>query len=548
MSGPWAKYQGAAPAAPAAVTQGPWAKYKPAGPGGFDQAVTGFMANLNRGLGIGDEMAAGADTARKVLTGEAGLGDVPDAFKASMAHQRLIEDQYNQQHPHLSALARGTGMAATAVLPAGQVAQGGRLMNAARGATSAAVGAAGYGLADRGTVAERVAAAKSSATNPLVLAIGAGAGALAPAVGAARDPARVTPAQVLAAEGVPLTPGQRLGGIVKNTEDLAQRAPILGQAIRGARQRSVEGLNAAVANRALAPIGQRLPGNIPPGHDAVGYVSDALGQAYDDAAAMVPQVHVDDAFGQALAAIGQRANELPPGIGEQFQNIVQNRLNSRLGNGPLTGPQMRQVQSELGYLASQQSGSGDAAQRALGDMLDDASGEIGGLIGRNNPEAGDLIQRANQGWANFSRLRNAASRAKGGVATPGQLAQAVRMGDRSVGKGAVARGDALMQDLTDAASRVMPDAYGNPGTADAASMMGLLTTAVVKPHVGIPAAAGLAAASVPYRLMGRRPVVPQGEINLSAGAIDQRGQELARLARAVGLYGGATAAQGASTQ
>lgn len=544
MSGPWAKYGGGQPAAP----QGPWAKYKPTGPMSFSQAVTGAMANLNRGLGVGDEMAAGIDTARKVVTGEAGLSDVPDAFKASMAHQRAIEDQYAREHPHLAALARGTGMAATAAVPAGQVAQGGRVMNAARGAVSAAVGAAGYGLADRGSVADRVSAAKSSATNPLVLALGAGAGAIAPTVAAARDPARTTPAQVLAAEGVPLTPGQRIGGIVKNAEDLAQRAPILGQAIRGARQRSVQGLNAAVANRALAPIGQRLPGNVAPGHDAVGYVSDALGQAYDDAAAMVPQVQVDDQFGQALEAIGQRARELPPGIGEQFQNIVQNRLNSRLGNGPLTGPQMRQVQSELGYLASQQAGSGDAAQRALGDMLDDTAGEVGGLIGRNNPEAGDLINRANEGWANFTRLRNAASRAKGGVATPGQLAQAVRMGDRSVGKGAVARGDALMQDLTDAASQVMPDAYGNPGTADAAGWGALGMGLATAPAHTVPAAAGLTAASVPYLLMGRRPVVPPGEINLSAGAIDQRGQELARLARAVGLYGGATVAQGASTQ
>lgn len=528
--------QSATPAAPAP------AKARP----GIVQNITGAMANFNRGLGIGDELAAGADTVGKLVTGAAPLGDIGGAYKASLAKQRSIEDGYTAQHPHAAALARGTGMAATAAAPTAPALQGGRVLNMVRGATGAAVTGAAYGLADRGTALERAKAANLNAFNPLTLALGAGAGALAPAIRAPVQ--RNTPAQVLRAEGVPLTPGQRMGGMAKNAEDLAQRAPILGPTIRGARQRGVEGLNVAFANRALEPLGETLPAGIRPGHEATTYVADRLGQAYDDAAALVPQVAPDQAFGQALGQISQRVNELPTDVGAQFTNILANRLESRLTNGPVTGTQLRMIQSEIGNIAAQRGASNDVAQQALGDMLDDVSTELGSLLGRTNPEAGDIVQRANAGWANYVRLRNAASRAKGGVASPAQLTQAVRMQDRSVGKGNVARGRALGQDLTDAASQVMPDAFGSPGTADAASLMALGGLTLANPPKGLAVGAGLGAASIPYALMGRGPIRPQGLAQpLSPAEEAARRLVAARLARSGGLVGG-TAAQGVSTR
>lgn len=142
--------------------------------------VSGFMANVNRGTVVGDEMAAGLKTAGNVLTGHVPIQNVLSDFNTSMASQRQTEDSYAQAHPHLAALARGGGMAATMAVPGSNALAGGSLAgNIARGATTAGLTAAGYAAADRGTPQERLKAASSAAMNPVVLGLGAAGGALA---------------------------------------------------------------------------------------------------------------------------------------------------------------------------------------------------------------------------------------------------------------------------------------------------------------------------------------------------------------------------------
>jgi hypothetical protein len=146
--------------------------------------VAGAMANFNRGLGIGDEMAAGFKTAGNVITGKTPVTDIVPDFKRAMASQRQLEDSYAADRPNVSALARGTGMAATALVPTGQTAnafaQGSRLANMARGATAAGITGAAYAATDRGTLRERANSAAKASVDPVTLALGAGAGALSP--------------------------------------------------------------------------------------------------------------------------------------------------------------------------------------------------------------------------------------------------------------------------------------------------------------------------------------------------------------------------------
>jgi hypothetical protein len=165
--------------------------------------VTGFMANVNRGLGIGDELAAGAKTVGNLFAGKLSTGPqvvngqiqangqgfdqaLVSDFKANLAHQRGLEANYQQDHPHMAALGRGTGMAATVAVPAGNTAnvfaQGSRIGNAVRGATQAGLTAAGYAAADAGSPGERLQAAADAANpvkNPFTFALGAAGGALA---------------------------------------------------------------------------------------------------------------------------------------------------------------------------------------------------------------------------------------------------------------------------------------------------------------------------------------------------------------------------------
>lgn len=201
MAGPWEDFGGG--------TDGPWSAFAPKPKRTLTQDVTGAMANVNRGTGIGDELAAAGNVIGGLVTGRHRFGlDKPgnpiannlnmlsDAYKTELAGQRQSEDSFSAAHPNTAALARGTGMAATAVIPAGDanvLSAGVRgfnvptAMNALRGATTAGLTAAGYAAADRGTLAERAQGAAGAARNPVVLALGAAGGALA-TPGAARAP------------------------------------------------------------------------------------------------------------------------------------------------------------------------------------------------------------------------------------------------------------------------------------------------------------------------------------------------------------------------
>lgn len=149
------------------------------------QDVTGAMSQFNAFLPGGDELAAAGNTAVDVVRGKTPLSGVVEGFKGSMAKQRGFEADIQQARPKTAALSRGMGMAAGALVPAGQTAnafsQGSRAVNMARGATTAGLTAAGYAAADRGTVRERIGAASRASVDPLTLGLGAAGGALAPA-------------------------------------------------------------------------------------------------------------------------------------------------------------------------------------------------------------------------------------------------------------------------------------------------------------------------------------------------------------------------------
>jgi len=156
--------------------------------------ITGAMANVERGLGIGDEMAAGFGVVGGLLSGVHRFGvDQPgnvfannaamlgQAYENELGAQRRREDTYSAEHPNAAALARGTGMAATVAVPGGQGAVApNAFARMGQAATGAAATGAAYAAADRGSIPERIQAASEAATNPLNLvfgAIGARAGA-----------------------------------------------------------------------------------------------------------------------------------------------------------------------------------------------------------------------------------------------------------------------------------------------------------------------------------------------------------------------------------
>lgn len=212
MADAWDQFKDADPYAqfadaPAASVKAPAKAVPPAKPQGFMDKVGGFMANVNRGSGIGDEIVAGANTLGDVITGKvnrtgavqalnAALNMNPEvarvaaeksglskSFNDNMARERGVEDSFAASHPMTAAVGRGVGNAALMAVPAGPGAEafaGGNLMtNAARGATVAGLTGAGYAAADRGTVPERLMTTARAAHDPVTLGLGAVGGALA---------------------------------------------------------------------------------------------------------------------------------------------------------------------------------------------------------------------------------------------------------------------------------------------------------------------------------------------------------------------------------
>jgi hypothetical protein len=138
------------------------------------EAVTGFMANVNRAIPLADEAAAGIQAGVNVLSGRASAAHPIQAFNNALAQQRGYEDTFDAEHPNVAALGRGLGMAGTVALPGGQAAAApNALARVAQGTATAAGTGAAYAIADRGTAPERLKAGVEAAINPLNLAFGA---------------------------------------------------------------------------------------------------------------------------------------------------------------------------------------------------------------------------------------------------------------------------------------------------------------------------------------------------------------------------------------
>lgn len=304
--------------------------------------------------------------------------------------------------------------------------------------------------------------------------------------------------QLLKAEGVRPTIGQTLGGFANKLEERAMSIPFLGDAIGSARNRATEDLNRAVANRALAPLGQTLPKGVQ-GREAVEAVRKTLGDAYD---ALLPKmtVRADKAFSQEISQLRQMVStgSMDPNAAKMFGRVLQNDVLGKFkGQNALTGQTLKQIESDLTAQVNRFAQSTDADQRLVADALREVQSSLRSLATRNNPQFADELAKINSGWANFKRMERAASMlgAEEGNFTAAQLQNAVKALDKSKDKGRFARGDALMQDLSEAAKTRLGSKVPDSGTAGRLTQLGTVGAAVAEPMFTLP---GLAIGSAAY--------------------------------------------------
>lgn len=329
--------------------------------------------------------------------------------------------------------------------------------------------------------------------------IGAGVNALlGPVVGKLAQGARPA-ADKLRRLGVRLTPGQRVGGAAQRIEQGARSIPLVGDLIKNREREAFADFNRAVGNSVLEPVGRSLPKDIGAGHEMVKHVEDILGARYDKLLTKAV-ASVDQEFRNELTTIAQMAQQLPKARIGQLKRVLQAQLVEKLNAGPIGGRELKRIDSELGRLATKYVKSQSADEQLVGELLSDVHLAFKHLIERSSPKGvATELKKTNAAWARFVRLQSAAAKigTDQGIFTPEQFSNAVRMADQSKRHGAYAKGEALMQDLSDAGRDVLGNKLPDSGTATRA-MVGAIGAGIVDPSV----LATMGAAALPYTRLG----------------------------------------------
>jgi hypothetical protein len=367
------------------------------------------------------------------------------------------------------------------------------------GDVSMLLGGAGAGAkaANLGKVGNALAQA-SAVTNPM--------NALLKPVTSVISPTISPQIQTLMKEGVVPTAGQILGGGYKRAEEALSSVPIIGDFIKGAQGRAMADVNRVAFNRALTPIGEKLPEGLA-GREAVQFVSEKLDDAYGK---LLPKMTVvqDTPFQTAIASLKGmvQSGAIDPKAVSFFNNWMDNNvLNKFQGQNAITGETLKAIQGDLRETVSRLGASTDADQRLIGQALKEAQDQVRQLVTRSNPQYASELKAIDTGYANFKRVERAAAGlgAEEGIFSPAQLQNAVKAMDRSKDKGQFAQGQALMQDLSESAKTALGNKVPDSGTPYR-SMVAALAASGGAGAAGFPAiAASLIASPLLYSQTGQ---------------------------------------------
>lgn len=462
-------------AAPASAPGGATGSWEPAPPSRTDRLLRGLRDPIDGGAQLLTNLlpAKVVDAGNRLnnwVADKTGLvGRLPDGG---------VNEQVQQQERDYQA-ARGKDAGFDGMRVLGNVLSPANLAIASR--APAAVSLAGRVATGAG------AGAASAALNPVAgddywdekgqqIAAGGAFGGLTPVatgmLGRLISPNASTNPNVAAlrAEDVRPTIGQTLGGMANRVEEKLMSVPIMGDAIRAARESAQQDLNRAAFNRALAPIKDKLPKGTNGGREAVQYTENALGKAYDR---LLPKltVQADDQFAGQVATLRAMVNDgaIDPNYVTKFNRLLDNRVLDKFqGQKAMTGQTFKDVESTLSAEIRRYGAAPDPDSRLLSDALKELQAGLRGLQVRSNPSHAKELQDINKGWANFKRVQRAASSVgtEEGEFSAAQLQNAVKAMDRSKDKGRFAEGGALMQDLSDAGKSVLGSKVPNSGTAD----------------------------------------------------------------------------------
>jgi hypothetical protein len=487
--------------------------------GGVLPALGGTMP-LPLGPEIRGGLAAAGNTAQNLYRDVTGQPTVPSGpiYDATREAEREYQAQTGKLHPVASTIGGilsglGGGVEASGVSAAKALLPEALKSGLFSGATGAVTGAT-----EGNTWEDRLQnAAKTGLLNAVAgFGLHAGLGGATNLVARGADPD--LPGNVLRASGIATTAAQRAGPFFKSMEDLGKRLPIVGQAMTGLQSRQIEQYNRAVGLHALSFINENLPADIKAGFPLVQHVEDKIGDAYKWAMSLAPSYSLDKEFVDDATRIGSARPNLSNLDKDHWDSIVHDKL-ERLSDPAVSTDVVKRVYSELGDTQRELAKKGSDA---LAGMVGDLKRSVLGPIERAYPEARAAIGQADQAYRTYIPMNNAAKAAavsRDGVFLPSQFGRAAVQQANGGGSLMAGKGRAVLQNLTSAASKVIPDSYGNPGTANAmtmASVIAGLMSPLTRGQWGPAIAAGKlglvgAAAATPYLLKGRQIIEHLGD-------------------------------------
>jgi Phage tail lysozyme len=525
-----------AAAAPTAGTQGapppsdPWAAFGPgaaptAAPGAAAPATAsgqgGFLSDVESGFGAQAALLKGAyrGVGETAFGGEELLGkgmqalDIPGGgaltadARAHLAAQQQAAAADQAAHPIASGIGDFVGNTAVPAVLGGELAAALKLGGLGAGALQGGLAAALAPGSDQNYWRNKLAG----------MAVGAGAGGavggmLGNKLAALAKPATQSAVRSLMNQNVELTPGQISGGVLKTVEDKLVSFPILGDAIRAARQRGLESWNRAAYNQVLAPIGETYTGQ-DVGLDGIRAVRQRLNANYDRVLSGTT-LTMSNKYATDLQQLQQELLKMPEGLTldqmRQFEDYIDRTVSSHWDpSGRMSGETFKKVESILTNQAGIFHRSPDQMTRNFGSAIDDFNGLLRQTLEDQNPGKGPQLKAANAGWARFARIRKAATQRptnETGVFTPSDLLRASFAGDNTPGKSAFSEGRALFQDFGREGQAVMGHTTPDSGTAGRWLLAEILGGFTTHPEATLAAIGAQTAASIPYRAPASRAI------------------------------------------
>lgn len=199
-------------------------------------------------------------------------------------------------------------------------------------------------------------------------------------------------AQALRDKGIPLTPGQLLGGATQRIEQAASSVPFVGASVDSARRRAVESFNRVAIDDALTSIGVKVPKNLA-GRDAYNFASNALDGAYEKSLTPIVLKNTDQLKKSIDAVITEYSERLPKDTVKLLRSVVDAELFAKFGkNGNMAGRQFKEIDSFFGADAAKAAKSTNYGDNKLSEALRDIKDELFEQVVKQNPNAKSLRQ------------------------------------------------------------------------------------------------------------------------------------------------------------